>query len=181
MQSSRRRQTFVLILMTMSLTGACSARESVGSATDPFVQPTVAAQSESIQPSAEVQISCANDMIFIEDLTFQDGAIVEPGATLDKRWSVRNSGTCDWGSDYRLIRLDAGGLASPSQVALYPARSGQSGILRVVFTAPTEPGSYQSRWQSTDPQGSPFGVEIFVLVEVLASDERPAIVETPEA
>jgi hypothetical protein len=54
--------------------------------------------------------------------------------------------------------------------ALYPARSGTQVELRIVFTAPNEPGIYRSAWQAHDPEGQPFGDQFFIeiVVEALA-------------
>ena len=56
------------------------------------------------------QAGCVDQARFIEDLSVPDGSQVEPGALIDKRWSVMNSGTCNWGPGYRLVRTDGGSL-----------------------------------------------------------------------
>jgi methionine-rich copper-binding protein CopC len=49
---------------------------------------------------------------------------------------------------------------------LYPARAGTQATLRIVFTAPTEPGTYQSTWQAVDPDGNLFGDTVFMEIVV---------------
>ena len=39
-------------------------------------------------------------------------------------------------------------------------------IIRIVFTAPTEPGKYTSTWQAYGPDGQPFGDYISILINV---------------
>jgi hypothetical protein len=81
---------------------------------------------------------------------------------LDKRWKVLNSGTCNWDDTYQL-RLSAGSeLGLPTIQKLYPARSGTEAMIRIVFNAPSEPGTYRSAWQTFDPGGAPFGDMIYV-------------------
>ena len=123
------------------------------------------------QPTPAPQISlatvgCVDQARFIEDLSVPDGSRVEPGAPIDKRWSVLNSGTCDWGPGYRLIRTDTGSLGGPAELALYPARAGEAAIWQVVLTAPREPGQHIASWQARSPGGELFGDPVFVLVEV---------------
>ncbi|MGH2628076.1 MAG: NBR1-Ig-like domain-containing protein, partial [Anaerolineales bacterium] len=63
---------------------------------------------------------CRADATFLEDLTIPDGSIVGPGEEIDKRWAVENSGTCDWGPGYALVRLSSDELSGPAQIDLYP-------------------------------------------------------------
>lgn len=117
---------------------------------------------------------CLNDARFIEDLTIQDGTIVIPGERIDKRWSVQNSGTCDWGAGYSLVRLGDDPFLGEDEIALYPARAGSSAVWQVILEAPDEPGDYLSHWQAQNPQGYLFGDSVFLLVVV----EEPTPVPT---
>jgi len=128
-------------------------------------------------PTAQLRITlppqatpqCTDSLTYLEDVTFPDGATVKPGASLDKRWLIQNSGTCNWNERYRLKFVSGADLGAPLDQALFPARSGTKATLRVNFTAPTEPGTYQSAWQAYDPQGQPFGDPIYLQVIVSTS------------
>jgi hypothetical protein len=122
--------------------------------------------------------ACMNNVEFIEDLTVPDGSVFPPGSSIDKRWSVRNIGSCNWTSDYRLVRLDQDVLQSPAEVALYPARAGAMGIWQVEFIAPAIPGEYMSRWQARAPSGEYFGQEVFMIIRVEASNAQPTEIAT---
>jgi hypothetical protein len=113
--------------------------------------------------------TCTDDLIFLEDITLPDGAAVKPGQSLDKRWLVENSGTCNWDERYHLKFASGAELGAPIDQALFPARSGAKATLRIVFTAPAEPGTYQSAWQAYDPLGQPFGDPIYLQVVVSTS------------
>jgi hypothetical protein len=114
--------------------------------------------------------NCVDGLSFIEDLSLPDGSVVKPGALLDKRWRVENSGTCNWDKNYRLKFVSGAELNASLDQALFPARSGAEATIRILFTAPSEAGSYQSAWQAYNPQGQPFGEPIFLQVTV-GSDE----------
>ncbi len=116
------------------------------------------------QPTARPR--CANGASFLEDLTIPDGSEVSPGETLDKRWSVQNSGTCDWSSGYRLVRLDSSEIGGQQELALYPARAGEIAVWQVQLVAPEQPGEYLASWQARSPDGELFGDQVFVLIEV---------------
>ena len=134
----------------------------------PFFLPPTA---QSISPSpiagtveslATPTVKCKDLLTFISDLTIPDGTVVSPDSTLDKRWEVENSGNCNWDENYR-IRLIAGPqLSAQKEQALYPARSGTRAIIRFVFKAPLELGSYRSAWQAFNPRGEPFGDPFFI-------------------
>jgi len=110
--------------------------------------------------------ACTNNLTFLEAVTIPDGTIVHPGERIDKRWLVQNSGSCNWDDRYRLKPITGTDLNAPVELALYPARSGAKASLRMLFTAPTEPGSYQSAWQAYDPQGQPFGDPLHIQISV---------------
>jgi hypothetical protein len=107
----------------------------------------------------------------LEDRTIPDGTRVSPGAELDKRWLVQNAGTCNWDNDYRLTLVAGTELGVPAEQALFPARSGTDVEIRIVFSAPDEPGAYRSAWQALNPEGKTFGDPIFIEIIV---EENPA-------
>lgn len=110
--------------------------------------------------------TCANQLTFLEDVTLPDGSQVEPAASLDKRWLVQNSGDCNWDERYSLRLVSGPDLGAPASQSLVPARGGAQATLRILFTAPNEPGSYRSAWQAYDPDGQPFGDLFFIEVVV---------------
>jgi hypothetical protein len=109
-------------------------------------------------------------LTFLEAVSIPDGTVVQPGERVDKRWLVQNSGSCNWDDRYRLKSITGTDLNAPVELALYPARSGAKASLRMLFTALTEAGSYQSAWQAYDPQGQPFGDLLYIQL-VVASGE----------
>lgn len=113
------------------------------------------------QPLAQT-VECQDQLTFLSDITIPDGTVVSPESTLDKRWEVENSGSCNWDGSYR-IRLIAGpDLGAQKEYALFPARNGTRAAIRIVFKAPLEPGPYRSAWQAFNPRGEPFGDPFFI-------------------
>lgn len=110
--------------------------------------------------------ACTNNLTFLEAISIPDGTVVQPGERLDKRWLVQNSGSCNWDERYLLRSFTGTDLNASVELALYPARSGAKVSLRMLFTAPSEPGSYQSAWQAYDPQGQPFGDLLHIQIAV---------------
>ncbi|RPI83725.1 MAG: hypothetical protein EHM41_15235 [Chloroflexi bacterium] len=145
------------------------------SATTPFVVVAAAEQAEFAQPAPTVESielratptpSCTNSLRFIEDLSIPDGTVVTPGTSLDKRWNLENNGTCNWDKDYRVKLVGGPDMGVQAEQALYPARSGTQAMIRMVFVAPQEPGTYRSAWQAYDENGQPFGDPFYIEIVV---------------
>jgi hypothetical protein len=128
-------------------------------------EPTLPQPTETPAPTPEA--ACTNDAKFVEDLTVPDGTHILLGQTFSKKWSVQNSGTCDWGPDYRLVLVSGDALGAPSELALYPAKVGTTVAWEILMTAPLTLGEYTGRWQARDPDGNLFGALVFIKIEVI--------------
>ncbi len=117
-----------------------------------------------------MQSDCTDGLQFQDDLTVPDGSLILPGAQVDKRWRVVNSGTCNWNELYRLKFSSGFEFAGTYEVALFPARSGTQAMIRLVFPAPEEPGTYRTAWQAYNPIGEPFGDIIYMEIVVQTPD-----------
>ena len=130
-------------------------------------------------PSPTPAGPCSNNAHFVADLTVPDGTEFSPGQPIDKQWRVRNTGTCDWNADYRLVLVSGNALGAASEVALYPAKAGNEAVLELVMTAPPDPGSYTGRWQARSPSAKLFGDRIFVTINVVVITATATITTTP--
>lgn len=146
-----------------------SASSGEASATEDTLLPNSSAVSQG-QPAeqASPERACKDSLTFVKDQTIPDGTVIAPESTLDKRWQVENSGDCNWGPAYR-VRLIAGPeLGAQKEQALYPARGGTQAVIRILFKAPAEAGTYRSAWQAINAQGEPFGDPFFIEIKVEA-------------
>ncbi len=141
--------------------------------TTPFVPPSAVPQSTATSAAIQVTparptptVPCQDGLSYVADLTIPDGSVIAPGASIDKRWEVKNTGSCNWEVGYtlRLIAGDAFGAAV--EQALIPARAGTNAVIRILFEAPLDPGSYRSAWQAYNPGGDPFGDPIYMEITV---------------
>lgn len=145
--------------------------------------PTFVSAPESSSGGEPSSLNCENDARFLDDLSFPDGEIVAPGQTIDKRWSVQNSGSCNWGTGYRLIHLGQDEFVAPEAVTLYPARADTNAVWQVDLKAPSETGQYISQWQAQAPDGTMFGDVVYILISVEkptpTPTTKPLISSTP--
>lgn len=126
--------------------------------------PTRDAQAEPARPTPTPP--CTPGLLYLEDLSIPDGTLVVPGEALDKRWLVENNGSCNWDREYSLQLIAGPNLGAPDEQALFPARSGARATVRILFTAPQEPGVYRSAWQAADKDGVLFGDPIYIEIVV---------------
>lgn len=104
-----------------------------------------------------------------------DGSRFQPGAAVDQRWTVRNSGTVPWGAGYELAWLAGEPLAETSALPVPATPPGAEVELPLAFKAPTTPGAYRSDWKLRNPAGEWFGERLWVDLRV----EAPVTPLTP--
>lgn len=168
------------------LFAACSGQEteSVNQDVVYFIPPTLADKAEQIvlitptplPPTPEPD--CENNLIYVEDVTVEDGTVFLVGDKIEKIWKVQNTGTCDWEAGYTIQLVNGSAMGAAEFQALIPARAGSEVDIRIVFTAPDNPDRYQSWWQAIDPNGAPFG-EVFFMDVIIESAPEEAPTATP--
>ena len=173
------RYRLILAFLTLSMASSCAVgnvRTAPDSAQNPtFIPPTLAptplppTATPTLLPAFQPTVTpskCTDVLTYQSDITVPDGTIVAPESSIDKRWEVQNSGTCNWGDGYtiKLIRGDAMGV--PKEQALNPARSNTKTEIRILFTAPKTPQKYSGVWQAYNPDGQPFGDPFYIEIVV---------------
>jgi len=111
-------------------------------------------------------IACVDKLTFLNDQTIPDGTQVAANSTLDKRWEVENSGSCNWDVRYHLRMVGGTNMGADPVQPLFPARSGSQAVIRIVMTAPATPGAYRSAWQAFNPADEPFGDPFYIDIVV---------------
>jgi len=141
-----------------------STPERLPAAATPIQNPTQT--NPILPPKPSPTPDCSDGLEFISDLTVPDGTMIGRGAEVDKRWQVKNIGTCNWDERYKLVLVQGLELGLPVEQALFPARAGKEALIRMLLTAPVSPGIYTSAWQALNPQGEPFGDVIYIKFQV---------------
>ena len=105
-------------------------------------------------------------LTFVSDVTIPDNTQMTPGQTFTKTWKVLNSGTCAWDVGFKFA-FTTGNALGGSTVALSSAvASGGQYDISVPMTAPTTPGTYESKWRMSTAGGEFFGNEVYVIIVV---------------
>jgi hypothetical protein len=132
----------------------------------PTLPPTVAPTSVAVSPSTP--FNCANSSILVQDVTIPAGTTLTPGQPFDKVWRVRNTGTCEWGADYRINFIGGIGMTQTIAAPVPDTAPGGTADISVPMAAPTLAGSQTSTWQLRAPNGDLFGAALSVSILVSA-------------
>jgi len=162
------------VLLVILVTG-CQAKEPapIGTPEALFIPPTSGENheqnSETPPPASPTQqANCVNQLRYIKDLTIPDGTEVLEGEKITKRWLITNEGSCNWDQSYSFQLISGLALGAKKVQLLNPARQGSRAILEISFTAPDNPGRYNSWWQAFDSSGKRFGDPLYMDISVLS-------------
>lgn len=121
-----------------------------------------------------VQSSACYGLSFVDDVTIPDGTQVTPGQSFTKTWRVSNTGTCAWESGFKfnVVSGDAlGGTAVTLNQRIEPGRQYE---FSVPMVAPTnKSGKVTGYWQLSDANGSYFGDQVYVEVNITGGSSAP--------
>lgn len=109
------------------------------------------------------------------------------GSTFTKTWTVTNSGTCTWTTNYKVIFDHGDALGGPASFNLPAAIApGQNYVISVDLKAPATAGTYQGYWKLQDNNGNPFGLApsnktfwVKIIADAAAFTIKSAQVTTP--
>jgi ABC-type amino acid transport substrate-binding protein len=111
-------------------------------------------------------VACSDAMAFVADVTVPDGTKMQPGQDFDKTWRLRNTGTCTWTTNYRLVFVQGDRMGGDPEAVKTSVRPGDTYDMTIDQTAPNAPGNYTGLWQMVNAAGTPFGQRIWVKITV---------------
>lgn len=110
-------------------------------------------------PPPTVVASDCDRATFVTDATIPDGTTFSPGAAFSKTWRLKNSGSCTWTRDYKLIYYSGALMNAQTAVNMpYYIYPGNTVDITVNLVAPNEPGDYRGFWILTNANGTMFGI-----------------------
>ncbi|PKN90451.1 MAG: hypothetical protein CVU45_02530, partial [Chloroflexi bacterium HGW-Chloroflexi-7] len=66
----------------------------------PMVTNTLAAT-----PTLKITVPVCDNSLFVSDVTIPDNMVMTPGQAFTKTWSIKNAGTCNWTTSYKVVFL----------------------------------------------------------------------------
>ncbi|MBN2149315.1 MAG: hypothetical protein JW726_18145 [Anaerolineales bacterium] len=105
---------------------------------------------------------------FVLDVTIPDGTDLEPGASFEKTWRLKNGGTSTWTTDYKLTFISGDQMGTLTSVSLPNAVApGETVDISVDLVAPTAAGRYRGYWKMANSTGQLFESSIYVEIDVV--------------
>lgn len=119
--------------------------------------PTKAPTATQIPTSTFVPIPC-DRVDFVADVTIPDNTIISPGNSFTKTWRLKNSGSCSWTTNYKLVYSSGEQMGGAAATALPGnVNPGQTIDISVSMVAPTSVGTHQGYWRMQNASGGAFG------------------------
>lgn len=162
-----------------SVTEAVTANLTQATTATPAPTTAVAAAaSATSMPALSATASCSDMAQFIDDVTIPDYSVVPAGTEFDKRWRIKNVGSCPWKAGYQFAFLSGETMKGPRTMDLPAASPGDSILVSVHLTAPETAGGYTSNWTLLDAQGKPipfYGVpQDYIWVKINIPEKQAA-------
>ena len=107
----------------------------------------------------ENPIPC-NAAAYVMDVTIPDDTQFTVGASFVKTWRLKNSGTCDWTSGYKIIFDHGDHMSGPSEVSFTSGviAPGHTVDVSVSLKAPSTEGTYTGYYRLKSSDGQIFGI-----------------------
>jgi len=148
------------------------------------VTPTPSPESTPAPPSdtdrstvASLSAGCLNST-YVADVTVPDNTRFEKGESFVKTWRVRNSGSCAWPDDTKLVFGGGDALGAPESVNVGALDAGGTTDISVDMVASDTDGNFEGLWRLADSSGKAFGTKLTVVIRV---GEEQAVVPVAPA
>jgi hypothetical protein len=122
-------------------------------------QPT--SQVVQIVSTATTNPQNCNIAAFVADITYPDDTPVTGGTSFEKKWRLRNAGSCTWTSGYRLVFVSGDGMGGAGSVPITNGTVPPGGMVDVsiTLTAPVSSGTYRGNYKLQAADGTLFGID----------------------
>jgi hypothetical protein len=107
-----------------------------------------------------------NNSTFIKDITIPDGTQIEPGSSFNKKWKIKNTGSCGWTRKYSLQFASGNRMAGETTYLTTWVPPDQTIVVSVELIAPEIEGTYTGYWILTDSNGTAFGNYFYLKIVV---------------
>lgn len=101
--------------------------------------------------------------------TIKDNTEMGPNQSFTKSWTLKNTGSCTWNKDYKLVFSSGNQMSGPkTQNFTKVVKPGETIELKLDLVAPSKPDTYKGTWKLRTDKGVDFGLPngIWVLIKV---------------
>jgi len=92
---------------------------------------------------------------FVQDISYPDNTLINPGTSFTKTWRLKNVGSCAWDSSYQIVFVSGDSMSAPITSPWTGATIDYGGVvdISVNMVAPSMPGAYQGYFVLLAPDG----------------------------
>jgi hypothetical protein len=155
-------------------TFASSMTETLAAAPPAFSPPTISPAFTPTVPAPTVEVSptpttnpCFN-LLYLADVTIEDGTRMKAGEVFTKTWLVQNIGGCAWRAGFTFRHVGGDPMRGETVTLTEAVPTGARREISVQFVVPGGQGGLaQSSWRMADETGSFFGdtLSVNIIVE----------------
>lgn len=121
---------------------------------------------------------CFN-LLYIDDVTIEDGTRMKPGEKFTKTWLVQNIGGCAWRPGFTFRNVGGESMRGSTVTLTEAIPTGAKREISVDLVVPSGiNGLIESAWQMADENGIFFGDTLSVKI-IVGSITTPAVTSTP--
>lgn len=121
---------------------------------------------------------CYN-LLYIEDVTIEDGTRMKAGETFTKTWLVQNIGGCAWREGFTFQNVGGDSMRGNTVILTEAIPTGAKREISVELVVPSGiNGVIESSWQMADENGVFFGDTLTVQI-IVGDVTTPAVTNTP--
>ena len=111
-------------------------------------------------------VSSCYGLTFVQDVTIPDNTSMSQGQAFTKTWRVRNSGSCAWDAGFKFAFVGGNAMNGSTLVLDSAVNPGAQKDLSIKMVAPATTGPVRGTWRMSTAGGTPFGDQVFVLINV---------------
>lgn len=134
------------------------------------IVPVVVTATATPVPPVNQPANCKNVMVFMSDVSYQDGTKVNPGTEFTKTWQIYNNGSCTWYSGYTIEFVDGDYMSANTAVIPAETIPGRTVDVPMKMKAPQAYGTYTGYYQMRAPDGTFFGPKL--TAKIIVTDEQ---------
>lgn len=112
-------------------------------------------------------------VVFLGNVTVEDGSHFEPGTNFGKIWKLKNVGSFPFEKGCRLEFFGGDKLSETEDIPLPAVQPNEEISILLNMKAPSRPGRYISYWRLIRPSGETFGPRVWADIVVTESPVSP--------